>query len=99
MLTVCLSVSPRFLYMFTSSDFRQNYLLESSIWYEKTDPNDIKSSILWYEVFKWVDAETHVQSAIVGDTMREIEEKNEEEWQRFIKYDIKTEYEFDNVRE
>ena len=85
--------------MFTSSDFRQNYLLESSIWYEKTDPNDIKSSILWYEVFKWVDEETRRQSAIVGDTMREIEEKNQEEWQRFIKYDIETKYDFDNVRE
>ena len=31
--------------------------------------------------------------------MREIEEKNEDEWQRFIKYDIKTNYQFDNVRQ
>ena len=79
--------------------FRQNYILQSTIWYEKTDPNDIKSSILWYEVFKWVDTETLRQSAIVGQTMREIEEKNEEEWQRFIKYDIETKYQFENVRQ
>ena len=99
MLILCLSINAKHLVHVTSTDFRHNYILQSSIWYEKTDPNDIKSSILWYEVFKWVDAETRVQSAIVGTTMREIEEKNEDEWQRFIKYDIKTNYQFDNVRQ
>ena len=50
-------------------------------------------------MFEWVDAETKTQSAIVGKTMKEIEEKNEEEWKQFSQYDIETRYDPENVRQ
>ena len=79
--------------------FRQNYLLQSSIWYEKSNPNELKSKILWYEVFEWVDAETKRQSGNVGDKFKAIAEDDEKEWDQFTQYKIETRYDFDNVRQ
>ena len=77
----------------------KNYILSSSIWYFKINIKDEKSKFLWYEVFKWVDNETNVQSQILSKPMRKIENKNISEWNKLINYDISTKYKFDNVRQ
>ena len=77
----------------------KNYILTSSIWYFKIDPNDKKSKFLWYNVFKWVDDETKIQSNILSEPMREIENKNILEWNKLINYSIDTNYKYEDVRQ
>ena len=70
----------------------QSFLLTSPIWYEKQDPTDAKSGLLWDLMFEWVDTETKRQSAILSVPMRKIEETDEKEWQKLISYDIPSKY-------
>ena len=70
----------------------QSYLLSSPMWYEKQDPEDAKSGLLWDLMFEWVDTETKRQSAILSEPMRKIEETDEKQWERLITYDIPSKY-------
>ena len=70
----------------------QSFLLSSPMWYEKQDPDDAKSGLLWDLMFEWVDAETKRQSAILSEPMREIEESDEKQWEKLITYDIPSQY-------
>ena len=63
------------------------------------NPNELKSEILWYEVFEWVKEETERQSQEVAKKMRKIEADDEKDWDAFIKYDIDTDYSEGNVRQ
>ena len=70
----------------------QSFLLSSPMWYEKQDPDDAKSGLLWNLLFEWVDTETKRQSAILSKPMRKIEETDEKQWQKLISYDIPSKY-------
>ena len=77
----------------------KTYILSSSIWYVKVDPNEEKSQFLWYEIFEWVELETRRQSMILSKPMRAIENKFLAQWTRLISYDVDTRYKEIGVRQ
>ena len=70
----------------------QSFLLSSPMWYEKQDPDDTKSGLLWDLMFQWVDDETKKQSAILSEPMRKIEETDKKQWERLMSYNIDSKY-------
>ena len=69
-----------------------SFLLSAPMWYEKMDPLDAKSGILWDLLFEWVEEETKRQSVKLSEPMRAIESEDEKQWQRLIAYDIESRF-------
>ena len=54
---------------------------------------------LYFELLDWVTDENKTQSNILKIPMMEMENKNINEWKEFLSYNVKTNYNFDDVRQ